>query len=116
MFVDTKEREKAKAKGKLLPRERINALVDPGTPFLELSQLAGHNLLEKGSIPSGNLVTGVGVVNGRQVMIISNNYCYKGGTYYPMTVKKHIRAQEIAEENNLPCVYMVDSGGAFLEK
>ena len=100
-------------RGKLLPRERIDALLDPGSPFLELSTLAANGLY-KDAAPSAGVVTGVGLVEGREVMIVANDATVKGGTYFPMTVKKHVRAQEIALENNLPCVYMVDSGGAFL--
>ncbi len=100
-------------RGKLLPRERIAAILDPGAPFLELSPLAAHGLYG-GDAPSAGLVTGVGLVQGREVMIVANDATVKGGTYFPMTVKKHVRAQEIALENRLPCVYLVDSGGAFL--
>ncbi|MEZ6036171.1 MAG: carboxyl transferase domain-containing protein [Planctomycetota bacterium] len=100
-------------RGKLLPRERIDAILDPGAPFLELSPLAAHGLYG-GDAPSAGIVTGVGVVEGREVMIVANDATVKGGTYFPMTVKKHVRAQEVALENNLPCVYLVDSGGAFL--
>lgn len=116
MDVDPKYKALAKKRDKLLPRERINAIVDPGTAFLELSQMAGYKLYGKNqeTVPSGNLITGVGVINGRQCMIIANNHSYRAGAYYPITVKKHVRAQEIAEENNLPCIYMVDSAGAFL--
>jgi 3-methylcrotonyl-CoA carboxylase beta subunit len=109
--------EKARAKhterGKLLPRERIRALLDPGSPFLELSPLAAEDLYE-GAAPGAGLVTGIGRVNGMEVMVVANDATVKGGTYFPMTVKKHLRAQEIAGENHLPCVYLVDSGGAFL--
>ncbi|MBL8750815.1 MAG: methylcrotonoyl-CoA carboxylase [Planctomycetes bacterium] len=100
-------------RGKLLPRERITAILDPGAPFLELSPLAAHGLYG-GDAPSAGIVTGVGLVQGREVMIVANDATVKGGTYFPMTVKKHVRAQEIALENRLPCVYLVDSGGAFL--
>eukprot|EP00794_Sanderia_malayensis_P012006 gene12006-13245_t len=110
--------EKAKRRvtelGKLLPRERISHLLDPGSPFLELSQLAGHELYKKDDVPCGGIITGIGKVSGRECMILANDPTVKGGTYYPITVKKHIRAQEIAQENNLPCIYLVDSGGAFL--
>jgi 3-methylcrotonyl-CoA carboxylase beta subunit len=109
--------EKARAKhterGKLLPRERIRALLDPGSPFLELSPLAAEGMYE-GAAPGAGLVTGIGRVNGMEVMVVANDATVKGGTYFPMTVKKHLRAQEIAGENHLPCVYLVDSGGAFL--
>ena len=94
-------------RGKMLPRERIDALLDPGSPFLELSTLAANGLY-KDAAPSAGVVTGVGLVEGREVMIVANDATVKGGTYFPMTVKKHVRAQEIALENNLPCVYMVD--------
>ncbi|MEO6593514.1 MAG: carboxyl transferase domain-containing protein [Planctomycetota bacterium] len=100
-------------RGKLLPRERIAAILDPGTPFLELSPLAAHGLYD-GDAPSAGLVTGIGLVQGNEVMIVANDATVKGGTYFPMTVKKHVRAQEIALENRLPSVYLVDSGGAFL--
>lgn len=100
-------------RGKLLPRERIDAILDPGSPFLELSSLAAHGLY-KGAAPSAGIVTGVGLVEGREVMLVANDATVKGGTYFPMTVKKHVRAQEVALENNLPCIYLVDSGGAFL--
>ncbi|MCA8948289.1 MAG: methylcrotonoyl-CoA carboxylase [Planctomycetes bacterium] len=105
--------ERHHKRGKLLPRERIDAILDPGSPFLELSPLAAHGLYG-GDAPSAGLVTGIGVVEGREVMIVANDATVKGGTYFPMTVKKHVRAQEIALENDLPCVYLVDSGGAFL--
>jgi acetyl-CoA carboxylase carboxyltransferase component len=100
-------------RGKLLPRERIAAILDTGAPFLELSPLAAHGLYD-GDAPSAGIVTGIGLVQGREVMIVANDATVKGGTYFPMTVKKHVRAQEIALENRLPCVYLVDSGGAFL--
>jgi 3-methylcrotonyl-CoA carboxylase beta subunit len=100
-------------RGKLLARERINLLLDPGTPFLELSPLAAHGMYG-GDVHSASVITGIGRVSGRECVIVANDATIKGGTYYPMTVKKHLRAQEIARENHLPCVYMVDSGGAFL--
>ncbi len=100
-------------RGKLLPRERIDRILDPGSPFLELSTLAAHGMYD-GAAPSAGVVTGVGKVEGREVMIVANDATVKGGTYLPMTVKKHVRAQDIALENRLPCVYLVDSGGAFL--
>ena len=106
-------RERHTSQGKLMVRDRIEALLDPGTPFLELSPLAGHGLYDGGAKAAG-LVTGVGQVHGRQVMIVANDATVKGGSYYPVTVKKHLRAQEVARENRLPCVYLVDSGGAFL--
>lgn len=106
---------KHKSRGKLLARERINGLVDPGSPFLELSTLAGYGMYgsEEG-VPCGGVVTGIGRVSGVKCMIVANDATVKGGTYYPITVKKHLRAQEIAAQNRLPCIYLVDSGGAFL--
>src|SRR3954466_4461309 len=101
------------ARGKLLPRERVRALLDPGAPFLELSQLAAFGMYGDDA-PAAGIVTGIGRVEGREVMVVANDATVKGGTYYPMTVKKHLRAQEIAQQNRLPCVYLVDSGGAFL--
>lgn len=109
--------EKASAKhiarGKLLPRERIQQLLDDGSPFLELSQLAAWGMYG-GAVPAAGLIAGIGRVSGRECLIIANDATVKGGTYFPLTVKKHLRAQEIAEENQLPCIYLVDSGGAFL--
>lgn len=99
-----KAREKHLAKGKLLPRDRVAALIDPGTSFLELSGLAGHELYPDAEVPAGAIITGVGVVEGVTCMIIANDSTVKGGTYYPITIKKHLRSQEIAEENNLPLV------------
>ena len=104
------------SRGKLLPRQRVEALIDPGSPFLELSPLAGHGMYGAEEVPSGGVVTGIGVVAGRQVMLVANDATVKGGTYYPITVKKHLRAQEIALENHLPCLYLVDSGGANLPR
>lgn len=101
-------------RGKLLPRDRIQQLLDPGAPFLEFSQLAARDLYEDGGVPSAGLVTGIGRVSGTVCVVVANDPTVKGGTYYPMTVKKHLRAQEIARENHLPCLYLVDSGGAFL--
>jgi acetyl-CoA carboxylase carboxyltransferase component len=101
------------ARGKLFVRDRIERLLDPGTPFLELSPLAASGVYEE-EVPAAGIVTGIGVVHGREVMIAANDATVKAGTYYPLTVKKHLRAQEIAQENGLPCVYLVDSGGAFL--
>ena len=101
------------ARGKLPARERVNLLLDPGTPFLELSALAAYGLYG-GDVHCASIVTGIGRVSGRECMIIANDATIKGGTYYPMTVKKHLRAQDIARENHLPCIYLVDSGGAFL--
>src|SRR5215208_4465378 len=100
-------------RGKLPVRERIERLLDPGTAFLELSSLAAFGMYD-GRVPAAGIVTGVGRVSGREVMVVANDATVKGGTYYPMTVKKHLRAQEIAEQNYLPCIYLVDSGGAFL--
>jgi 3-methylcrotonyl-CoA carboxylase beta subunit len=108
-----KAREKHTARGKLLPRERIRALLDPGSPFLELSPLAAHGMYE-GAAPCAGLIAGIGRVHGTEVVVLANDATVKGGTYFPITVKKHLRAQEIALENRLPCVYLVDSGGAFL--
>jgi 3-methylcrotonyl-CoA carboxylase beta subunit len=110
-----KARERHTSRGKLLPRDRIDALVDRGSPFLELSPLAAHGLYD-GDAPSAGIITGVGRIEGREVVIVANDATVKGGTYYPMTVRKHLRAQEVALENRLPCVSLVDSGGAFLPK
>ena len=99
--------------GKLPVRERIDKLLDPGTPFLELSPLAAWDMYE-GKAPAAGIVTGVGRVSDQEVMIVANDPSVKGGTYFPTTVKKHLRAQEVALENRLPCIYLVDSGGAFL--
>jgi 3-methylcrotonyl-CoA carboxylase beta subunit len=106
-------RERHVARGKLLVRDRVERLCDAGAPFLELSALAAEELYD-GAAPGAGMVTGVGVVHGRRVVIVANDATVKGGTYYPMTVKKHLRAQEVALHNRLPCVYLVDSGGAFL--
>ncbi|HSQ05629.1 MAG TPA: carboxyl transferase domain-containing protein, partial [Burkholderiales bacterium] len=106
-------RRRHKQRGKLLARERIDALIDPDTPFLELSPLAAYDMYDHGA-PGAGIITGIGSVSGRQTVIVANDATVKGGTYFPMTVKKHLRAQEIALENRLPCVYLVDSGGAFL--
>ncbi|MBN8887839.1 MAG: methylcrotonoyl-CoA carboxylase [Rudaea sp.] len=109
--------EKARAKhterGKLLPRERVRALLDPGSPFLEFSPLAAHGMYD-GAAPCAGVIAGIGRVHGTEVVVVANDATVKGGTYFPMTVKKHLRAQEIALENRLPCIYLVDSGGAFL--
>eukprot|EP01083_Nonionella_stella_P055891 147376_1 len=110
-----KYRQRHTAQGKMLVRDRIDRLIDPGSPFLELSQLAGYKLYEE-SVSCGGIVTGIGRIKGRECMIVGNDATVKGGTYYPITVKKHLRAQEIAEQCRLPCVYLVDSGGAMLEK
>src|SRR3712207_1088425 len=99
--------------GKLLPRERVQGLLDPGSPFLELSQLAAHGVYDD-PIPSAGIITGIGRVSGTECVIVANDATTKGGTYFPLTVKKHLRAQEIAQQNNLPCIYLVDSGGANL--
>jgi 3-methylcrotonyl-CoA carboxylase beta subunit len=106
-------RERHAARGKLLPRERIARLLDPGSPFLEIGLFAAHEVYEE-PVPCAALIAGVGLVKGRPCMIVCNDATVKGGTYYPLTVKKHLRAQEIAEENRLPCIYLVDSGGANL--
>src|SRR5919201_997128 len=109
--------ERARARhverGKLLPRDRVDDLVDPSSPFLELSPLAAHGMYD-GDAPGAGIITGVGRVSGRECVIVANDATVKGGTYYPMTVKKHLRAQEVALHNRLPCIYLVDSGGAFL--
>ena len=112
---DEKAREKHLARGKLLPRDRIRHLCDPGSPFLELSQLAAWGMYDN-AVPGAGIVTGIGRVSGRECVIVANDATVKGGTYYPLTVKKHLRAQEIARMNHLPCIYLVDSGGAFLPK
>ena len=114
------DRERHTKQGKLLPRERVGLLLDPGSPFVELSQLAGHQLYadEEGNveeIPAGGLITGIGRVSGVECMVVANDATVKGGTYFPITVKKHVRAQEIAQENRLPTIYLVDSGGAMLK-
>src|SRR6516165_389264 len=101
------------SRGKMLARERVDLLIDPGRAFLELSPLAAHGLYG-GDVHSASIVTGVGRISGRECVVVANDATIKGGTYYPMTVKKHLRAQDIARQNNLPCVYLVDSGGAFL--
>jgi acetyl-CoA carboxylase carboxyltransferase component len=106
-------RERHAEQKKMYVRDRVDALLDPGSPFLELSALAAHGMYE-GQAPAAGLVTGIGRVSGREVMVIANDATVKGGTYYPITVKKHLRAQDVALENRLPCVYLVDSGGAFL--
>src|ERR1700709_1599001 len=106
-------RDRHVARGKLLPRARGAALIDPGSPFLEFSHLAAFGLYG-GDVPAAGIVTGIGRVSGRECVIVANDATVKGGTYFPMTVKKHLRAQEIARKNGLPCLYLVDSGGAFL--
>ncbi|MEU4095078.1 carboxyl transferase domain-containing protein [Streptomyces sp. NPDC026673] len=110
-----KARARHTARGKLLPRDRVDGLLDPGSPFLELAPLAADGMYD-GQAPAAGVVAGIGRVSGREVVVVANDATVKGGTYYPMTVKKHLRAQEIALENRLPCVYLVDSGGAFLPK
>src|SRR5687767_5922677 len=105
--------DKHVARGKLLPRERVRRLLDPGSPFLELSALAANGMYGD-EVPSAGIITGVGRVSGRECLIVCNDATVKGGTYYPITVKKHLRAQEVARENRLPCIYLVDSGGANL--
>lgn len=99
-----KAREKHLARKKMLPRDRVTALIDPGTTFMELSPLAGHELYPEAEVPAGGIITGVGVVEGVNCMIVANDSTVKGGTYYPITVKKHLRAQAVAQENKLPCV------------
>jgi len=108
-----KHRERHVSRGKLLPRDRVERLLDPGSPFLEIGQLAACDMYDS-EVPGAGIIAGIGRVSGRQVMIVCNDATVKGGTYYPVTVKKHLRAQEIAEQNRLPCVYLVDSGGANL--
>ncbi len=108
-----RSRERHISRGKMLPRDRVANLLDPGSPFLEVGATAAHGLYD-GAAPCAGVIAGVGRVMGRQVMVVCNDATVKGGTYYPMTVKKHLRAQEIAEENHLPCIYLVDSGGANL--
>jgi 3-methylcrotonyl-CoA carboxylase beta subunit len=108
-----KARERHIARGKLLPRDRVAALIDPGTPFLEFSQFAAFEVYD-GAIPAAGLISGIGRICGQECVVIANDATVKGGTYYPLTVKKHLRAQEVAWENHLPCIYLVDSGGAHL--
>jgi 3-methylcrotonyl-CoA carboxylase beta subunit len=105
--------EKHRSRGKLTARERVDSLLDPDTAFLELSALAAWELYD-GQAPGAGIVTGIGVIEGQECVLVANDATVKGGTYFPITVKKHLRAQEIAEQNRLPCVYLVDSGGAFL--
>src|SRR5213594_3950208 len=102
-----------KERGKMVVRDRIEAVIDPDTPFLEFSALAANGMYD-GEAPSAGIVTGIGMIHGHQTVIVANDATVKGGTYFPITVKKHLRAQEIAEQNHLPCIYLVDSGGAFL--
>ncbi|MBE9374831.1 methylcrotonoyl-CoA carboxylase [Saccharopolyspora sp. HNM0983] len=108
-------RRKHEERGKLLPRDRVDALLDRGSPFLELSPMAAHGLYDD-EAPAAGIITGIGRICGRECVVVANDATVKGGTYYPMTVKKHLRAQEVALHNNLPCVYLVDSGGAFLPR
>src|SRR5580692_2890707 len=108
-------RDRHVSRGKLLPRDRVDTLTDPGSPFLELSPLAADGMYD-GEAPAAGIITGVGRISGRECVIVANDATVKGGTYYPITVKKHLRAQEVALHNNLPCVYLVDSGGAFLPR
>jgi 3-methylcrotonyl-CoA carboxylase beta subunit len=108
-------REKHLSRGKLLPRDRIRMLLDDDSPFLEFGRLAAHEVYDD-DVPSAGIVTGIGQIHGAECMIVANDATVKGGTYYPITVKKHLRAQEIARQNNLPCIYLVDSGGAFLPR
>ena len=105
--------EKHRSRGKLTARERVDRLLDPDTAFLELSALAAWDVYE-GQAPGAGIVTGIGTIEGRECVLVANDATVKGGTYFPLTVKKHLRAQEIAEQNRLPCIYLVDSGGAFL--
>uniref|UniRef100_A0A8I5ZSP4 Methylcrotonoyl-CoA carboxylase beta chain, mitochondrial n=1 Tax=Rattus norvegicus TaxID=10116 RepID=A0A8I5ZSP4_RAT len=111
-----KARARHTSRGKLLPRDRIDNLIDPGSPFLEFSQFAGYKLYGEEEVPAGGIITGIGRVSGVECMIVANDATVKGGTYYPVTVKKHVRAQEIALQNRLPCIYLVDSGGANLPR
>ena len=108
-----KSRARHVSRGKMLPRERVANLLDPGAPFLEIGATAAHGMYG-GAAPAAGVITGIGRVVGQEVMVVCNDGTVKGGNYYPMSVKKHLRAQEIAEENNLPCIYLVDSGGANL--
>ncbi|MBD3333149.1 methylcrotonoyl-CoA carboxylase, partial [candidate division GN15 bacterium] len=108
-----KSRQRHLDRGKLLPRDRVAKLLDKNTPFLELSPLAAYDMYDNDA-PAAGIICGIGVVHGREVMVIANDATVKGGTYYPMTILKHARAQRVAEENHLPCVYLVDSGGIFL--
>src|SRR5438067_12261302 len=108
-----KHRQRHVSRGILLPRDRVERLLDSGSPFLEIGQLAACDMYD-GEVPGAGIIAGIGRVSGRQVMIVCNDATVKGGTYYPLTVKKHLRAQEIADQNRLPCVYLVDSGGANL--
>lgn len=108
-------RERHVSRGKLLPRDRVDGLLDPGSPFLEVAALAADGMYDD-ECPGAGMIAGIGRVSGRECMIVANDATVKGGTYYPVTVKKHLRAQEIAGQNRLPCIYLVDSGGAFLPR
>jgi 3-methylcrotonyl-CoA carboxylase beta subunit len=108
-------RERHTARGKLLPRDRVDGLLDPGSPLLEIAPLAADGMYDD-ECPAAGIITGIGRVSGRECMVVANDATVKGGTYYPVTVKKHLRAQEIAAQNRLPCIYLVDSGGAFLPR
>jgi len=110
-----RSRERHLSRGKLLPRDRISVLLDDDSPFLEIGQLAAHGVYED-DVPAAGIITGIGRVHGCECMVVANDATVKGGTYYPLTVRKHLRAQEIAEQNHLPCIYLVDSGGAFLPR
>jgi len=110
MILTQREEDKLVKRGKSDARNRIRQVLDRGSPFLAIGQLAGMD----DGIPSGNLIAGIGMIHGKQCMVISNNFTHKGGAYFPITVKKHLRAQEIAMQNRLPCVYLVDSAGAYL--
>src|ERR1700736_2275247 len=111
------ERSRARhvERGKLLPRERVDGLLDPGSPLLEIAPLAADGMYDD-ECPGAGIITGIGRISGRECMIVANDATVKGGTYYPITVKKHLRAQEIASQNRLPCIYLVDSGGAVLPR
>ena len=110
---DEASRRRHEGRGKLLARERVRLLLDPGSPFLELSAFAAYRMYD-GAVPAAGIITGIGRIAGRECVVVANDATVKGGTYFPMTVKKHLRAQEIARDNRLPCLYLVDSGGAFL--
>ena len=110
-----RSRERHVARGKLLPRQRVDELLDPGSPLLEIAPLAADGMYDD-ECPAAGIITGVGRISGRECMVVANDATVKGGTYYPISVKKHLRAQEIAAQNRLPCVYLVDSGGAFLPR
>src|SRR5512143_3260624 len=110
---DETARRRHQSRGKLLARERIRLLLDPGSPFLELSAFAAYGMYD-GAVPAAGIVTGIGRIAGSECVVVANDATVKGGTYFPITVKKHLRAQEVARDNRLPCVYLVDSGGAFL--